>query len=262
MMNNQQTALITGASSGIGAVYADRLAQRGYNLVLVARRLDRLQALADKLQAAYGINVQIHAADLAAEDGQSSTAQLVETLPQLNVLVNCAGLGALGFVGNVSWAEMDNMIKVNVQALSRLSLAAAKRFSAEKQGKIVNIGSIVAMYPSAGAGAYSASKAYVLNFTRALHAELEPQGAFAQVVMPGPVKSEFFGDKPSPFPEQLFMSAETLVDTALAALDQGETVCYPNLHEIEKWQQFEGARGQLMQALTQTGAPAARYQSN
>ncbi|WP_040976958.1 SDR family NAD(P)-dependent oxidoreductase [Necropsobacter massiliensis] len=256
---SSQTALITGSSSGIGAVYADRLAQRGYHLILVARRQDRLDSLAAKLRANYGVDVQVHAADLSSEQGQAGTAAMIENHPQLNLLVNCAGLGALGFVGNISWEEIDNMVKVNVQALSRLSLAAAKRFSAEKQGKIVNIGSIVAMYPAAGAGAYSASKAYVLNFTRALHAELEPQGAFAQVVMPGPVKSEFFGDKPSPFPEQLFMSAETLVDTALAALDQGETVCYPNLHDIEKWQQFEGARGQLMQALTQTGVPAARY---
>lgn len=258
---NKQTALITGASSGIGAVYADRLAARGYNLILVARRAERLQKLADELAQKYGANVQVCAADLAQENGQAAVAEIIENTSDLTLLVNCAGLGALGFAANVAWADVDGLIKVNVQALTRLSLTAAKRFIAEKRGNIVNIGSIIAQMPVADASAYSASKAYVLNFTRALHAELAEVGAGAQAVMPGPVKSEFLGDKAAPFPEALFMTAETLVDTALAALDQQEWVCYPNLQDIADWQQLEAARGKFAQGVTQTGKPADRYQT-
>ncbi|CAH6100465.1 SDR family NAD(P)-dependent oxidoreductase [Citrobacter koseri] len=256
-----KTALITGASSGIGAVYAERLARQGYDLVLVARRRERLEQLADKIREQFAVKITVHTADLGEESGQGSVSQLIERNENLSFLVNCAGLGALGFAENIAWSEMDNLIKVNVQALSRLSLVASKRFINEKQGTIVNIGSIVAHMPSAGAGAYSASKAYVLNFTRALHAELSQHGAFAQVVMPGPVKSEFFGDKPAPFPEHLFMSPETLVDTALTALAQGESVCYPTLPQLQTWQEFEMSRGKFMQTLTQSGNPAERYQA-
>ncbi|AUI66008.1 MULTISPECIES: SDR family oxidoreductase [Glaesserella] len=256
-----KTALITGASSGIGAVYAERLAKQSYDLVLVARRRERLEQLADKIRTQYSVNITVHTADLSEESGQESVSHLIEQQENLALLVNCAGLGALGMAEQITWSQIDEVIKVNVQALSRLSLVASKRFIREKQGTIVNIGSIVAHMASAGAGAYSASKAYVLNFTRALHAELSPHGAFAQVVMPGPVKSEFFGDKPAPFPEHLFMTPETLVDTALTALAQGESVCYPTLPQLDTWQQFEMSRGQLMQALTQSGNPAERYQA-
>lgn len=258
---SKQTALITGASSGMGAVYADRLAARGHDLILVARRVERLEALAQSLRTKYNIAVQVLRADLADEAGQVAVATQIEEAADLSMVVNSAGLGSLGFAANVTWADLDRVIKVNVQALTRLSLAAAKRFAAQKQGTIVNIGSTIAQMPLAGAGAYSGSKAYVLNFTRVLHAELEPLGAAAQVVMPGQVKTEFFGDKKVPFPESSFMTAETLVDTALAALDQKEWICYPNLEDISLWDQFDAARIKLAQVVSQSGQPASRYQA-
>lgn len=261
MKSSPSTALVTGASSGIGAVYADRLATRGHDLVLVARRLDRLENLANEIQERHGRKVEVVAADLADEEDLARVEALVRDASDLAVLANIAGLGALGPAGIIDPAEVDGMLKVNVLALTRLSLAASRRFAAAKRGTIINIGSIIAMMPVPGAGGYSGSKSYVLNFSRSLQAELADSGVTVQVVMPGPVRSEFFGDKPAPFPDALFMSAETLVDTAFAALDQGETVTFPNLPDVAAWQQFEAARGTLVKGLTQSGQPAARYTS-
>ncbi|MCP1106280.1 SDR family oxidoreductase [Serratia nevei] len=255
----QKIAVITGASSGIGAVYADRLANMGYDLILVARRRDRLQALAERITRQHSRRVEVFPADLADERDLAAVAALFSEQPAIRFLVNCAGSGALGPTTAVGSQEMDSMLRVNVLALTRLSRAAAQRFAQERQGTIVNIGSVMAMMPANGAGAYSGSKAYVLNFSRALRHELAGFGVNVQVVMPGPVRSEFFGEKPAPFPETLFMTPETLVDSALKALEQGEWVCFPTLQDNEVWQRFDAVRGELAQALIQTGRPADRY---
>ncbi|MBN3839537.1 SDR family oxidoreductase [Burkholderia sp. Ac-20349] len=251
--------VVTGASSGIGAVYADRLAARGYDLILVARRRERLTALADRLRSAYGCDAQAVAADLSSHDGVAHVEALIDGTADFAGIVNAAGLGALGLSVSVDPAAVDTMIRVNVLALTRLSLAAARRCSAAGRGMIVNIGSIVTLMPVPGAGGYSGSKAYVLNFTRSLHAELAPRGVAVQAVMPGPVRTAFFGNAAAPFPDSLFMTPETLVDTALHALDHEESVCFPTLHDLGAWQQFDGARGTLLHAVTRDGQPAARY---
>jgi len=239
MSTHQGTAVVTGASSGIGAVYADRLAARGHDLILVARRLDRLQALAQRLRDDHGRQVEVVAADLA----------------------DAAGLGALGPAAQVDAREVDRLVMVNIHALTRLSLAAARLFATRGRGTLINIGSILALMPLPGASSYSASKAYVLSFTRSLQAELAPSGVTVQAVMPSLVRSEFFGGKPSPFPEHLFMSPETLVDTALAALDQGEAICFPTLGSTTAWLDFDQSRADLVKVLTLSGVPAARYQA-
>lgn len=259
MHTQQGIAVVTGASSGIGAVYADRLAARGHDLVLVARRQDRLQALAQRLREAHGREVEVVAADLADAQDLQRVEALLDGGRDIGLLVNCAGLGALGPAAQVDAHEVDRLVRVNIQALTRLSLAAARLFAGRGRGTLINIGSILAVMPVPGAASYSASKAYVLGFTRSLQAELAPQGVTVQAVMPSLVRSEFFGGKPSPFPEHLFMSPETLVDTALAALDQGEAVCFPTLADMAAWQGLEQSRAALVQALTLTGTPAARY---
>lgn len=259
MSTHKGIALVTGASSGIGAVYADRLAARGHDLILVARRQDRLQALAQRLREQHGREVEVVAADLARAPDLQRVEALLDGGRDIGLLVNCAGLGALGPAAQVDALEVDRLIMVNIHALTRLSLAAARRFAARGQGTLINIGSILAVMPVPGAASYSASKAYVLSFTRSLQAELAPQGVTVQAVMPSLVRSEFFGGKPSPFPEHLFMSPETLVDTALAALDQGEAICFPTLQDLGPWQGFDQSRAGLAQALTQTGTPAPRY---
>ncbi|CAB5690228.1 3-oxoacyl-[acyl-carrier-protein] reductase FabG [Delftia tsuruhatensis] len=254
-------ALITGASSGIGAVYAERLAARGHDLILVARREDRLQALAQRLRADHGREVQVVAADLAETAGLQRVEALLSGASQVDMVVNCAGLGALGPAAQVDAGEVDRLVMVNIHALTRLSLAAARLFAARGRGTLVNIGSILAVMPVPGAASYSASKAYVLGFTRSLQAELAPRGVTVQAVMPSLVRSEFFGGKPAPFPEHLFMSPETLVDTALTALDQGEAICFPTLQDMVAWQDFDASRARLVTALTQGGTPAARYRA-
>ena len=159
----------------------------------------------------------------------------------------------------VPTSAVADMLKVNVIALTRLSMAAARRFAAASSGSIINIGSILALMPVPGASSYSGSKAYVLNFSRALQSELQNSGVRVQAVMPGPIRSEFFANTPAPFPDQLFMSPETLVDTALAAYDQGEVVTFPNLGSIEPWSSFEQARSVMVHGVTQSGVSAARY---
>lgn len=256
---SEGVAIVTGASSGIGSVYADRLAARGYDLVLVARRRDRLEALADRIRGEHGRQANVIAADLASEDGVCAVETAIRDTPHLSVLANVAGSGALGPAALIDPLAVEAMLKVNVLALTRLSLAAARRLAIAKRGTIITIGSIVAVMPVPGVGAYGGSKAYVLNFSRSLQSELEGSGVRVQVVMPGPVHSEFFGDVPPPFPAGLFMSAEVLVDTALAALDRGEAVTFPNLQDETAWAHFEGARSGLVAELLRTGQPAPRY---
>ncbi|GBQ88646.1 SDR family NAD(P)-dependent oxidoreductase [Asaia krungthepensis] len=257
----RRTAIVTGASSGIGAAYADRLARRGFDLVLVARRADRLEALAKEIASSLGRQVRVVAADLACESDLRRIEGIVEATSDLSLIANVAGTGALGPATSINPSAVEAMLKVNVIALTRLSLAASRRFTAVGAGTIINIGSIVAVMAVPGAGAYSGSKAYVFDFSRALQAEAEGHGVTVQVVMPGPVYSEFFGEAPPPFPAGLFMSADMLVDTALAGLDRGETVTFPTLHDSDRWDAFEAARKQLVHGLLQTGLPAQRYAS-
>ncbi|ESK53445.1 MAG: SDR family oxidoreductase [Moraxellaceae bacterium] len=259
MTLSNKTALVTGASSGIGAAYADQLASRGYHLILVARREERLQQLALELKQKYAKNVEVIVADLASPVELEWICNCIRDVDQLDMLVNCAGLGALGTSQQVNPQSVVQMLLVNVIALTQLSLAAAKRFSQQQSGNIINIGSILAAMPVAGAGAYSGSKAYVLNFSKALQAEFKTSSVKVQVIMPGPVKTEFFTHTPAPFPESLFMQPETLVETALIALDQGEDVIFPNLEDMSLWEKYEISRGILVKGLTQSNAIPSRY---
>ncbi len=194
-------------------------------------------------------------ADLACEEGMCKVENAVRDTPNLSVLANIAGSGALGPAAVVDPLAVEAMLKVDVLALTRLSLAAARRLTVAKQGTIINIGSIVASMPVPGASAYGGSKAYVLNFSRSLQSELEDSGVKVQVVMPGPVQSEFFGDVPPPFPGGLFMSAEVLVETALSGSIWGKTVTFTNLQDETAWVHFEGGRSDLAAELLRTGSP-------
>ena len=259
MSISKGAALITGASSGIGAAYADRLAGRGFDLILVARRQDRLDSLAERLRKTHGRSIEVFPADLGNAGDLARVEALIRTRQDIEILVNNAGLGALGPSASVDAKAVDTLVKVNVLALTHLSLAAVPGFAQRNRGTIINLGSIIAIIPSPGGASYSASKAYVLNFSRSMQLEFAKTNVKVQVVMPGPVRSEFFGEQKPPFPDQLFMSAETLVDSALSALDQGELVCFPTLHDETAWAAFDGARGALAKAITQDGKPAERY---
>ena len=258
MTHANGTALVTGASSGIGATYAQRLAARGKHLILVARRRDRLEALSASLKATFQCKVEIVEADLADAQDLDTVAAIIHNRADLDTLVNNAGIGALGGSASADPKAVERLVKVNVLALTRLSLAAVPLFVQRDRGAIINIGSLIGFKASPFAAAYCGSKAYVMNFTRSLQTECAKTKVKVQLVIPGPVRTEFFGDMKLPVAEHLFMSAETLVDCALSALDKGEAVCIPVLHDLDTWQNYLEACQRITDQ-TQTAECAPRY---
>ncbi|MGG7447994.1 SDR family NAD(P)-dependent oxidoreductase [Kosakonia oryzendophytica] len=255
------TALITGASSGIGAVYADRLAARGYNLLLVARREDRLNALAEDLQQRHGINVRTLVADLSQQEGIQRVETVLQEDASIAVLVNNAGAAALSpFLGSTA-QQHEAINTLNTTALMRLTLAVLPRFVENNHGTLINIASVVAFHARAGSAVYSATKAWVLNFTRGLQEEFADSNIRIQAVLPAATATEIWGHSGitlDALPEGSVMTTEDLVDAALAGLDQGELVTVPPVEEVQLWEDWEAARLALFSA-SRNGKPASRY---
>jgi uncharacterized protein len=255
------TALITGASSGIGAVYADRLAKRGYDLILVARNRSRLAALALRLGNETGRSVETIAADLNDKADLGRIEATLRTNASITLLVNNAGLGATAPLLDSDVEKMDEMIRLNVGALTRLTYAAVPGFVARGGGTIVNIASIVAIAPELLNSVYGGSKAFVLALSHSLNHELAGKGVRVQVVLPGATATEFWDVAGRPvrdLPAEIVMSAEDMVDAALAGLDQGELATIPALPNASDWEAFEAARRTLAPNLS-LAAPATRY---
>jgi short-subunit dehydrogenase len=254
-------ALITGASTGIGAIYADRLAKRGYDLILVARNQGRLDALAARLKTATGRSVETIAADL---NNRADLAKIEATLrgnAAITLLVNNAGVGAAGPLLNSDIEKMDEMIRLNVGALTRLTYAAVPGFVARGGGSIINIASVVAISPETLNGVYGGSKAFVLALSQSLQHELTGKGVRVQAVLPGATATEFWDVAGLPvqhLPTEIVMSAENMVDAALAGFDQGETVTIPSLPDKAEWDSFDAARRAMSSKLSRA-VPAARY---
>jgi short-subunit dehydrogenase len=261
MSTNKGTALVTGASSGIGAIYADRLARRGYDLVLVARDHAKLEALATRLSAETGRRVDTIKADLTVSADIAPVAQRLATDDCITMLVNNAGLGATKSLIDSTPEELDELIAINVTALTRLTRAAAPAFAARGAGIIVNIASIAAIAPEVLNGTYGGTKAYVMAFTQSLHHELGDKGIQVQAVLPGATRTQFWeraGVAISNLPQEWVMSAEDLVDAALVGLDRKELITIPALPTLEHWQAFETAR-EAMRGNLSAVKPAARY---
>jgi short-subunit dehydrogenase len=255
------TGLITGASSGIGAVYADRLARRGYDLVLVARNANRLAALAQRLKDETGRSVETVAADLNNKSDLARIEATLRTDATITLLVNNAGVGATGPLLNADVEKMDEMIRLNVGALTRLTYAAAPGFVARGGGTIINIASIVAISPETLNGVYGGTKAFVLALSQSLNHELAGKGVRVQAVLPGATATEFWdiaGLPVSNLPSALVMSAEDMVDAALSGLDQGEVVTIPALPDKAEWDGFDAAR-RAMSGRLSSAVPAERY---
>jgi short-subunit dehydrogenase len=255
------TALITGASSGIGAVYADRLSRRGYDLILVARNQDRLDQLANRLTSATGRSIEVVAADLGNKADVHRIEEILRGDASITMLVNNAGIGGAAPLLGSEVDKMEDMIELNVTALTRLTYAAAPQFVARGNGTIVNIASIVAVAPEVLNGVYGGTKAFVLAFSQSLHHELAPRGVRVQAVLPGATRTEFWDIAGLPvehLPDGTVMSAADLVDAALAGLDQGELATIPSLPDAADWKAFEAARGALLPNLSRS-APAVRY---
>lgn len=258
---NKGTALITGASSGIGAVYADRLARRGYDLILVARDQARLDTVAQALRAETGRQVSTIAADLTRPADLAGVEQRLRDDAGITLLVNNAGLGATKKLLESPVAEMDEMLSINVNALTRLSLAAIPGLAARGKGAIINIASIVALAPELLNGVYSASKSYVLVLSQSLHHELKDKGVQVQAVLPGATATRFWERAGVPvehLPSAWVMTTEDMVDAALAGFDQGELVTIPALPELAQWEAYDAARLAMGGDLSHT-RPAGRY---
>jgi short-subunit dehydrogenase len=254
-------ALITGASTGIGAIYADRLARRGYDLILVARDRARLAAVAERVVSATGRKVELLAADLTDKVQLRLVEDRLQTDAGITMLVNNAGFGATATLLESDRDSLEDMIALNVTALTRLVSAAAPGFVSRGAGAIINISSIVALAPELLNGTYSGTKAYVLNLTQSMHHELGPKGVKVQAVLPGATRTAFWdvaGVPVAHLPQEIVMSAEDMVDAALAGFDQGELVTIPALPEAADWQAFNTARLALAPNLSRSEA-AARY---
>jgi uncharacterized protein len=254
-------ALITGASTGIGAIYADRLAKRGHDLILVARNKQRLASLARRLANQTGRKVETVEADLTSPADLQRVEDILRTNAGISVLVNNAGVGAAGPLVASDVDKMDDMIRLNVTALTRLTYAAVPGFVARGNGAIINISSIVAIAPEVLNGVYGGTKAFVLAFSHSLVHELADKGIRVQAVLPGATATEFWDVAGTPvhqLPAQIVMSADDMVDAALAGLDLGETVTIPSLADKATWDRHEAARLAMTDKLS-SAIPAPRY---
>ncbi|WP_246793362.1 SDR family NAD(P)-dependent oxidoreductase [Burkholderia perseverans] len=258
---HQGTALITGASSGIGAVYAERLARLGYDLILVARSRERLNDAARRITDATQRNVEILAADLNERAGLAAVEERLRSDASITLLVNNAGVGTHKPLLDSDVDDMTRMIELNVTALTRLTYAAVPGFVARGRGALINIASIVAIAPETLNGVYGGSKAFVLALSQSLHHELADKGVRVQAVLPGATATDFWRTGGLPvehLPKEIVMSADAMVDAALVGFERGELVTIPSLHAGEEWDAYEAAR-QTMAPHLSSDVPAPRY---
>jgi len=256
------TALITGASRGIGAVYADRLAKRGYDLILVARNEARLKELSARLTKETGRSVTPLRADLSDKADLAKVESMLRDNQAITMLVNNAGIGSVAPLLDADVEKMEDIIALNITALTRPTYAAAPAFVARGTGTIINIASIVGIAPEILNGVYGASKAYVIALSHSLQHELADKGVRIQAVLPGAVATDFWEISGRPYqnlPPSIVMSPEDVVDAALVGLGQSELVTLPSLHEGDEWARFEAARRAMSEKLFNS-RPAPRYE--
>ncbi len=261
--NTKGTALVTGASSGIGAVYAERLARRGYDLLLVARDQQRLDKLAASLRADFGVAVEVLVADLTQKAEIKTVAQRLRSDTAISLLVNNAGVAMDGPLIEANGDAIDRMLELNITAVTHLAAAAGANFAAAGRGAIINLASVVALAPEMFNATYSATKAYVLSLSQSLHSELAKQGVQLQAVLPGVTRTEIWeraGIDSHQIPAAMVMDAGEMVDAALAGFDQGELVTIPSLPDAGDWNAFVAARQKLAPNLSHSKA-AARYKA-
>lgn len=253
------SVLITGASSGIGAVYAERFAKRGHNLVLVARDKSRLDALAAQLREAHKVAVDVLQADLTQPIELAAVETRLREDARIGILINNAGMAQSGGFVQQSAQDIERLIALNTTALTRLAAAIAPRLVQAGAGTIVNISSVVGLAPELGMTIYGATKAFVLFLSQGLNLELSPKGIYVQAVLPAATRTEIWGRAGidvNTLPE--VMDVDELVDAALVGYDRRELVTIPPLHVAERWDALDGARQTLLADVRQAQA-ADRY---
>ncbi len=261
------SALVTGASSGIGAAFADRLARDGYDLILVARRQERLEALADTLQASCPVKVVVLVADLSKPEDMRRVEKRISAEPGLEMLVNNAGFGGYRAFADLDPDLAEALINLQVLAVARLTRAALPGMIARGKGSIINVSSRLAFSGSLGSSqlprraTYAATKAFINVFCQLVQSELEGTGVQIQALCPGLVRTEFheqMGLDPNRYPAASVMTAEELVSASLEGLKLGEVVCVPALEDPQLLARLQESEGQFFN-LTRSGTAAARY---
>ncbi|MDX3931758.1 MAG: SDR family oxidoreductase [Stenotrophomonas sp.] len=253
------TVLITGASSGIGTVYAERFARRGHDLVLVARDKGRLNALAERLRDATGVAIDILPADLTQRSDLAIVESRLRDDARIGILVNNAGIAQSGGFTEQSADSIEQLLTLNTIAMTRLAAAVAPRLANAGEGAIINIGSVVGLAPEFGMSVYGASKAFVLFLSQGLSLELTPKGVYVQAVLPAATRTEIWeraGIDINTLSE--VMDVGELVDAALVGFDRRETVTIPPLHVAERWDTLNASRQGLLSDIRQAQA-AERY---
>ncbi|WP_426217767.1 SDR family NAD(P)-dependent oxidoreductase [Pseudomonas sp. DWRC2-2] len=259
-MTIRSTVLITGASSGIGATYADRFAKRGHDLVLVARDKVRLETLAHQLRKEYAVNIDVLQADLTKVSDLETVEARLRNDEKIGVLINNAGAAQSGGFIEQTGENISHLVSLNITSLTRLASAAAHRFSQAGDGTIVNIGSVVGLAPEFGMSVYGATKAFVLFLSQGLNLELSSKGVFVQAVLPAATRTEIWeraGIDINTLAE--VMEVGELVDAALVGFDRRELVTIPPLFDESRWEALQTARQALLGEIRQTHA-AERYQ--
>jgi len=258
-MNPLPSVLITGASSGIGATYADRFAQRGHDLVLVARDRARLEALAARLRDRYQVAVDVLAADLTRAEELASVAARLRDDARIGVLINNAGAARSGRFIDQSSDSIASIVTLNTLALVQLANAIAPRLAQAGEGAIVNIGSVVGLAPEFAMTVYGATKAFVLFLSQGLSLELAPQGVYVQAVLPAATRTEIWERSGVDINNlEAVMEVDALVDAALAGFDRREPVTIPPLRDGAHWENLQAARQALLGNIKQDRV-AARY---
>ena len=258
-MTTLPAVLVTGASSGIGATYADRFARRGHDLVLVARDKARLDTLAARLREQSGVAVDVLQADLTEPAGLAAVEARLRDDARIDILINNAGIAQSGAFLQQTAEGIERLIALNTTALTRLAAAVAPRLVKSASGAIVNIGSVVGFAPEFGMSIYGATKAFVLFLSQGLNLELSPSGIYVQAVLPAATRTEIWGRAGidvNTLPE--VMDVDELVDAALVGFDRRELVTIPPLHVATRWDALDGARQGLLSDIRQARA-ADRY---
>lgn len=248
MPTTRPAALVTGASSGIGEGFARHLARTGHDLILVARRADRLEELADALCDAHDIDVEVLAADLSTSKGIATVAARLTDGDPVDLFVNNAGFAARGAVGALDVDALDQMVALNITAFTHLADAAMRGMRAGGRGTIINVGSGTLFMQLPGNAGYGATKAYVAYFTRTMQAEAQDSGIRVQLLIPGVIATEFHtvaGNDLSNFPADRVMQVDDLVVASLRALEMEEPVCIPSLPDIADWDAWMAAEAKI-----------------
>ncbi|RUL78941.1 SDR family NAD(P)-dependent oxidoreductase [Dyella choica] len=258
-MSTQPSVLITGASSGIGATYADRFARRGHDLVLVARDQSRMEQLAERLRAEHGVAIDILRADLVDRTQLAQVEARLRDDSRIGILINNAGASKAGAFGDLPPDTISALVDLNVTAVARLASAAASRFVREQGGAIVNIGSVLGIAHEIGSPLYGATKAFVLMLSQTLQRELGPGGVYVQAVLPAATATEIW-DRSGRNVDELppMMSVDELVDAALVGFDRREAITLPLLPDTEQWDAYDAARKAMLVHFSGVH-PAERY---